>query len=66
MITMAPAQTIQIPPTTHIWGIGLEVCIGSNCPGISGTVLDFQQLSQVPEGTTANVLLVPDEVQILS
>ena len=28
------------------------VSIGSNCPGISGTVPDFSKLSLVPEGVT--------------
>ena len=29
---------------------GNPVCIGSNCPGISGTVPDLLTLSLVPEG----------------
>ena len=32
-----------------VWDIFL-VCIGSNCPGISGTVPDLLTLSLVPEG----------------
>ena len=28
----------------------ITVCIGSNCPGISGTVPDLLTLSLVPEG----------------
>ena len=34
--------------------------IGSNCPGISGTVPDLLTLSLVPEGFTTSLLLVPD------
>lgn len=40
-------------------------CIGSNCHGISRTVLDLQKLSQVPEGPSIVVLLVLYEVQTL-
>ena len=30
----------------------MTIRIGSNCPGISGTVPDFSKLSLVPEGVT--------------
>ena len=40
--------------------------IGSNCPGISGTVPDFKHLSRVPEGSATCLLLVPDEGQTLA
>ena len=40
-------------------------CIGSNCPGISGTVPVFKHLSRVPEGSATCLLLVPDEGQTL-
>jgi len=37
----------------RVWEIEWEgESIGSNCPGISGTVLDFLPLSRVPEGLT--------------
>jgi len=27
----------------------IQISIGSNCPGISGTILDYKNLSRVPE-----------------
>ena len=38
----------------------LSLFIGSNCPGISGTVPDLLTLSLVLEGFTTSLLLVPD------
>ena len=35
----------RVSSSSHAKG----VCIGSNCPGISGTVPDFLPLSRVPE-----------------
>ena len=35
--------------TDIIWGQLYRYYIGSNCPGISGTVPDYKNLSRVPE-----------------
>ena len=46
---------LQLQHTAH-------AIIGSNCPGISGSVPDFKRLSRVPEGSAT---YLPDEGQTL-